>query len=199
VEIPYSEDRDDTRFDHISLLRVSDLSSGEVYEAKMLNYSNGGINFVSNSLLQKGAKIYICMQKSPYAQSSGVLEYYTGEIMWRKYLKRSFFDYSYGIQLISGSSNQDLDSNKARKEKVSKRHPRKSIFQNIRFDTDKGNFMGRTRNISASGVFIATEEKLKVGQSLKLKLPLKSKIAEITGQIVWLNKEGFGIKFKKIK
>lgn len=54
MEIPYSEDRDDTRFDHISSLRVKDLRSGEVYEAKMLNYSNGGINFESNSLLQKG-------------------------------------------------------------------------------------------------------------------------------------------------
>lgn len=199
MEIPYSEDRDDTRFDHISSLRVKDLRSGEVYEAKMLNYSNGGINFESNSLLQKGAKIYICMQNSPYAQSSGVLEYYIGEIMWRKYLKRSFFDYGYGIQLVSGSSNQDLDSNRARVEKDSRRHPRKSIFQNIRFDTDKGIFKGRTKNINASGVFIATEEKLEVGQSLKLNLPLKGKIAEITGQIVWLNKEGFGIKFKRIK
>jgi len=69
MAIPYSEDRDDTRFDHISPLRVNDFRSGEVYEAKMLNYSNGGINFVSNSLLQKGAKIYICMQNSPYSQS----------------------------------------------------------------------------------------------------------------------------------
>ena len=91
MAIPFSEDRDDTRFDHISPLQVKDLSSGKIYEARMQNHSHGGIYFESDGLLQKGAKIYICMQNSPYPQSSGVLEYYTGKVMWRKYLKRSSF------------------------------------------------------------------------------------------------------------
>jgi len=183
MEIPYSEDRDETRFDHISSLRVKDLSSGEVYEAKMLNYSNGGIYFESNSLLEKGAKIYICIKNSPYAKSSGVSEYYTGEIMWRKYLKRSFFDYGYGIQL-------SFDPRK---------HSRTPYFKNVRFSTHKGTQDGRTKNISASGIFIATEEKLEVGQKIRLNLPLKEdKTAKIIGQVVWLNDEGFGLKFKNI-
>ena len=179
---PNSEDRDETRFDHIAALRVKDLSSGEVYKAKMLNYSNAGIYFESNSLLQKGAKIYICMQNSPYAKSSGVLEYHTGEIMWRKYLKRSFFDYGYGIQL-------SLDPRK---------HSRTPYFKNVRFSTHIGIHEGKTKNISASGIFIATEEKLEVGQFIELKLPMKGKTARIIGQVAWLNEEGFGLKFKKI-
>jgi Tfp pilus assembly protein PilZ len=58
--------------------------------------------------------------------------------------------------------------------------------------------MGSTKNISASGVFIATEEKLEVGQVIKLDLPMKNKTAKIIGQVAWLNEEGFGLKFKKI-
>jgi Tfp pilus assembly protein PilZ len=200
MPLPYSEDRDDTRFDHISHLQVKDLSSGEVYEAKMLNYSNGGIYFESDGVFQEGTKIYICMQRSPYVQSSRVMEYFTGEIMWRKCLNRSFFDYGYGFQLVSDSCKQGLDSKDVRKGKDSRKHPRKSLFRNIRFGTDRGIFEGSTKNISASGVFIATDKKLEVGQSIRLNLSVKKgKTAKITGQIVWVNEKGFGLKFKKIK
>ena len=181
---PNSEDRDEPRFDHTSPLQVKDLGSGEIYEARMQNYSNGGIYFESDGLLEKGAKIYISVQNSPYAQSSGVLEYYTGEVMWRKYLKRSFFNYGYGIQLSSDS----------------RKHSRTPYYKNVRFSTHKGIHEGETKNISASGIFIATEEKLKVGQIIRLVLPLKKgKTAEIIGEILWLNEEGFGLKFQKVK
>jgi Tfp pilus assembly protein PilZ len=196
---PYSEDRDETRFDHNSPLQVKDLGSGAIYEARMQNYSNGGIYFESDGLLQKGTKIYICMQNSPYAQSSGVLEYYTGEVMWRKILKRSFFNYGYGIQLVFVSGKEDLKTNDP-KAKDLRKNSRKLYFQNILYRTQKGLHTGKTKNISASGAFIATEEKLKVGQQLKLSLPVKNgKTAEILGQIVWLNEEGFGLKFQKVK
>jgi len=181
---PNSEDRDEPRFDHTSSLQIKDLGSGKMYKARMRNYSTGGIYFESDGLLQKGAKIYICMQNSPYAQSSGVLEYYTGEVMWRNDLKRSFFTYGYGIQLGS-----DI-----------RKHPRTPYFEKVRFSTDTGIHEGKTKNVSASGIFIATEAQLDVGQTIRLALPLKKgKFAEIIGQIMWLNAEGFGLKFKKVK
>jgi Tfp pilus assembly protein PilZ len=181
---PNSEDRDEPRFDHSSHLQVKDLGTGGVYEARMRNFSDGGIYFESDGLFQKGTKIYICMQNSPYAQSSGVLEYYTGEVMWRNDLKRSFFKYGYGIQLGSDS----------------RKHPRTPYVKKLRFSTDKGIHEGKTKNISASGIFIATEEKLEVGQIIRFNLPLgKDKTAMIKGQIMWLNAEGFGLKFQKVK
>ena len=195
---PYSEYREEPRFDHTSPLQVKDLGSGEMYEARMQNYSNGGIYFESDGLLEKGSKIYISMQNSPYAKSSGVLEYYTGKVIWRKYLKRSFFNYGYGVQLVSGSIRQDRKSNDP-KVKESRRHPRKPFFRKIRFGTKKGVYEGSTKNISASGAFIATDEKLEVGQLLRLNLPFKGKTAKILGKIVWLNEEGFGLKFQKVK
>ena len=115
-------------------------------------------------------------------------------------MKRPLFNYGYGVQLVSDSIKPNLDSNDAKTAKDSRKHPRKSFSRSIRFGTHKGISEGTTKNISASGVFIATEEKLEVGQLLKLNLPLKKgKTAETIGQIVWLNEEGFGLKFKKIK
>ena len=181
---PNSEDRDEARFDHNSPLQVKDLGSGQIYEARMRNFSNGGIYFESDGLLQKGTKIYISVQNSPYAQSSGVLEYYNGDVMWRKSLKKSFFKYGYGIQL-------DSDQRK---------HSRTPYFKNVRFSTHEGIHVGRAKNISATGIFIATEEKLEVGQKIRFNLPLKKdKTAKIVGHIVWLNEEGFGLKFQKVK
>ena len=193
---PFSEDRDQPRFDHTSPLQIKDLGSGEIYEAQMQNYSNGGIYFESNGLLEKGTKIYICIQNSPYAKASGVLEYYTGEVMWRKNLKQSLFKYGYGIQLAFVSTKTGSDINAPLVRELRK-HSRKPYFQNILYSTQKGLHTGRTINFSASGAFIATEENLKVGQQLKLSLPLKNgKSVLIKGQIVWKNEVGFGLKFQ---
>ena len=190
------EKRAAARIEHISPLRVKNLQSGQIYEARMVNFSASGICFGSDGFFEKGAKMYLCLQHSPYSPSSGVLEYYNGEVMWRKESKRSLFKYEYGIELVSDSSKQDSSSQTAKKVNASRRHPRKPFSHKIRFGTHKGLFDGTTKNISSSGVFIATEEKLEVGQVLKLSLPTeKGTTYEIKGQIVWVNKEGFGLEF----
>jgi len=192
------ENRKKPRFTHISALQVKDLRSGQMYEARMSNYSDDGIYFEADVVFQKGTKIYISIQNSAYLRSSGVLKYYKGEVRWRKVLKRSFFNYGYGIQLISDSNNRNSESNSAKNIRDLRKHPRKPFFRTIQFGNHKKVFKGTTKNISASGVFIATEEKLEVGQVLKLNLPLKGKTTKIIGQVVRLNEEGFGLKFKKI-
>ena len=192
--------RDALRIEHITPLQIKDRKSGEIYEARMFNYSNGGIYFESDGIFEKGTPIYIGLHNSPYSVTSKVFEYYKGEVMWRKELIQSFFNYGYGIQLVSGSSKQDLNTNDAKKEEDLRMHPRKAFFQKIRFSTHRGTSEGITKNISASGVFIATEEKLEAGQLLKLNLPLKAgETKKIIGEIVWVSEEGFGLKFIKIK
>lgn len=188
------------RIYHTSALRVKDLKSGEIYNAKMLNYSPGGIYFESDGYFQKGTKIYLCIKNSPYTRSSGVLEYYYGEVRWRMHLKKSLFNYGYGIQLVSDSIKHDLDSTGSKIVKDSRKNPRKPYFRTMRFGNHKGIYKGSTKNISLSGIFIATKEKLQIGQLIKLNLHLKTgKIIQIIGQIMWINEEGFGLKFKKIK
>ena len=193
---PYSEYRVDTRFDHTSPLQVEDLSSGQIYEARMQNYSNGGIYFETNAFFQKGAKLCICMQKSPYFNLAVIVD--NTEVVWRKRLDGSLFSYGYGIRLITDSSNDDLVFNHAKETKEAREQPRKPFFRTVQFRTSKGKSEGRTKNISATGIFIATEEKLEVGQSINLSIPLKGKPTDFIGKIVWLNEEGFALKFIKV-
>jgi len=188
------------RFNHTSSLQVKDLVSGKIYEARMRNYSNGGIYFESNGVFQKGAKIYICIQTSPYKYSSGVLKYLQGKVIWRKELSGSTSKYGYGIQLVSGIRKHEFEQSDASKDEDLRKHPRKPYFRNVRFSSHNRIHDGRTQNISASGVFIATEDKLEVGKVIGLTLPHKDgNSSEIIGRIVWVNKEGFGLKFQKVK
>ncbi len=199
MAIPHSEDRDEARFDHFARLQVKDLRSGETHQARMFNYSNGGIYFESDGLFEKGTKIHLCLQNAQDAQSSGVLEYCTGRVMWRKDLKGSFFNFGYGIQMVCVSVYEESKSNTPEVKDLRK-HPRTPYSKNVQFSTHDGIYAGKTKNISASGIFIATEEKLEVGQIIKLNLPLKKdKTAEIVGKIVWLNEEGFGLEFQEVK
>jgi hypothetical protein len=120
--------------------------------------------------------------------------------MWRKDFKQSPHSYAYGVQLVSGPTRQEPDAGKEKATKELRHHPRRPFFRPLRFGVEKDTYNGSTMNISASGVFIATEEKLKVGQLLQLNLPFKKgKMVRTVGQIVWLNDEGFGLKFLKTK
>ena len=194
------ERRDAVRTDHISPIQVKDLKSGEIYEASMINYSYSGIYFESDGFFDKGTPIYIGIHNSPYSLASHVFDYYKGEVMWRKDLKRSPAKYGYGIELASDSGKQDIDFNDEKMATDSRKHPRKPFFRTMRFGTPRGIFKGTTKNISASGVFIATEEKLEIGRLIKLNLPLKAgKTKKIIGEVVWVTKGGLGLKFTKIK
>ena len=185
---------------YLTPLQIKDLRSGYIYEAKMVDYSDGGISFASDGFFEKGAPLYFGILYPPHYFTSRVFEYYRGEVMWRKDLKRSPFSYEYGVQLVSESSKQESNSNDAKTTKESRNHQRRPFLRPLRFGTQKEIFNGSTKNISASGVFIATNEKLEVGQRIKLNLPLKKgEMVGTVGQIVWINDEGFGLKFIKIK
>ena len=194
------ERREADRIGHASLLQIKDLRSGEIFEARMFNYSKGGIYFESDGVFEKGTSLYIGIHNSPYSPISRVFEYYKGEVMWRKDLKRSLSKHGYGIKLTSESAGEKIEIGGTKKFKELRRHPRKPLSQTVKFSTKNGLSKGTTKNISASGAFIVTEDNLDVGQLLKLTVPLKKgKMTQIIGQVVWINEEGFGLKFKKIK
>jgi len=185
---------------YLTPLQIKDLRSGDIFEAKMLDYSDGGISFASDGFFEKGAPLYFGILYPPHYFTSRVFEYYRGEVTWRKDLKRSPFSYGYGVQLVSESSKQESNSNDAKTTKESRNHPRRPFRRPLRFGTQKEIYNGSTKNISASGVFIATKEKLEVGQRIELNLPLKKgKMVGTVGQIVWINDQGFGLKFIEIK
>jgi len=198
--VDHFDDRGAKRTAYITPLQVKDLRSGEIYEAKMLDYSDGGISFASDGFFEMGTPLYFGILYPPRFFTSRVFEYYKGEVVRRIDLKRSPFSYGYGVQLVSESSRQAANSSDAKTRKESRNHPRRPFCRPLRFGTQKEIYNGSTKNISASGVFIAATEKLEVGQLLKLNLPLKKgKMVRTVGQIIWINDEGFGLKFIELK
>lgn len=194
------DDRGVKRTAYSTPLQVMDLRSGETYEAKTLDYSDTGISFASDGLFNKGTPLYFGILYPPDYFPSRVLEYYKGTVMWRKDFKPSPLSYAYGVELVSGQSRQEPHDGTEKTIQELRHHPRRPFSRPLRFGVEKDTYNGSTKNISASGVFIATDEKLKVGQLLQLNLPLKKgKMVRTVGQIVWLNDEGFGLKFLKSK
>jgi hypothetical protein len=190
------DDRISKRTAFITPLQVADLTSGDIYEAKMLDYSDGGISFASDGLFEKGALLYFGILYPPDYATSRILEYYKGEVMWRKDPQQSSLGYEYGIQLVFNFDRQDSETGDLKPEKESRNHPRRPFSRPLRFGIQENVYDGSAKNISASGVFIATDEKLKVGQLIKLNLPLKKgKMVGTLGEVVWVNDEGFGLKF----
>lgn len=195
VENP--EDRDRARLHHTSSIQVQDIESGKIHKAKMLNYSKEGFYFESDSVLNPGMQIYICIQNSPYASLPDVLEYHRGELLWRKKLVKSSFRFGYGVKLASVANQQDLKWNE---RKDSRKHPRRQYNQFTLFTSQSGVFEGSIKNISSFGAFIMAEKAFEVGQILTVVLPLKNgKQVKAKGKIVWTNDEGFGIKFFSIE
>ena len=188
------------RRNHISPLKVKNLRSGEIHDARMVNYSKGGLYFESDGIFINGSKNFIYIENSPYNHpTGGLLEYFYGEVRWITVLIESSFNYGYGIQLISGSKREDVEYSDA-KGKDLRDHRREPYIQSVRFGTNKGLYVGTTKDISESGVFITSEEKFEVGQLLKLHTPLKNGNSKVSkGQIVWKNEEGFGLKFQQVK
>jgi PilZ domain len=198
--VDHFDDRGAKRTAYITPLQVMDLRSGELYEARMLDYSDGGISFASDALFEKGTPLYFGILYPPNYFTSRIFEYYKGKVVRRTDLKRSPFSYGYGIQLVSESSTQEANTYDAKTTKESRNHPRRPFSRPLRFGTQEEIYTGSAKNISASGIFIAASEKLEVGQLLKMNLPLKKgKMAKTVGQIMWINDEGFGLKFIEIK
>ncbi len=57
------------------------------------------------------------------------------------------------------------------------------------------------RNLNCSGAFIETQQRLNVGEMVRLKFPLHylDPPIEVTGVIAWTGSDGVGVKFYPIK
>jgi Tfp pilus assembly protein PilZ len=193
------ENRDNTRIDFFAFLKVIDLKYGNIHKGRMFNFSKDGIYFESDSLLNTGTLVFLIVEDSPFASTYGILKYYRALVIWRKKLKGSVLDYGYGIQFKSLAEIQELNTKKILKERDLRNHRRNSFIRSLRVATRNGIIKGTAKNISPTGLFIATKNIPEVGQILKVALPLKKgKEAKITGRVIWSNSEGVGVKFLRI-
>lgn len=75
--------------------------------------------------------------------------------------------------------------------------PRKTCTIAVNFESQGNRFQDTILDISAAGVFIQTEESLEVGQGITLRFSFSGteENLDISGEIVWRNSRGIGVKF----
>jgi len=79
-------------------------------------------------------------------------------------------------------------------------NPRKSCLINANYRIQGSNFRSYILDISIGGVFIETNERVPVGETIVLKftLPSLSQQFSLPGKIAWSGPQGFGVKFDDI-
>ena len=90
----YSEQRDATRLKHTASILLENFPAGAHHEAKMHNYSRGGMYFESDYAPLPGTEIYIGIEKSPYDSSPDM---YRAQVRWRQKLLMQDSQYSFGV------------------------------------------------------------------------------------------------------
>ena len=193
------ENRNNARIDYKSPVTIENLKAGIIYQARMLNFSKYGLYFETDSLLNLGDEVFIGIEYSPYADSQDTYECVRAKIMWRRELPTSFFKYGYGVKYSIDYDKQKLRNGGLKIVEDQRKHARKRYSKQIIFAAHNKILSGVTKDISPSGVFIETRDRLEVGQTVTLTIPLKNdRNAKIKGEVTWAGPEGFGVKFLRI-
>lgn len=189
------EKRNNVRIDHRCPITIENITAGVMHRAKMMNFSDNGIYFEADNLLQPGEEIFVGIDNSPFASVIDTYECYRVKVVWRKKLKKSAFYYGYGAK-------HTIDSRQAKSQKGAsawqdiRKHQRKSYTKSIRFAAKDLVFEGFLKNISSAGVFIEAPEYFSAGQLLTFEIPLKkNQKAKVKGEVVWSSPDGFGVRF----
>ncbi len=191
-----SEKRNKARVDYQCLVTIEDLQVGRIYRAEMLNYSENGLYFETDRLLQPGEGVFIGIEDSSVASLADTYKCYRAKIIWRKKLTTSSFYYGYGVKYTVDYNKLYMRIDGEKELHDIRRHARKPYSAPVFFIFENRRYGGSTENISPAGAFIKTHERLGVGQVLILGIPLKKeKKAKVKGKVVWSNPEGFGVKF----
>ncbi len=204
------EERENTRFPHLSAVTREDVVSGIHYGANTYNYSKDGLYFEADYLLEPEDEIFIGIENSPYASAPGVYECYRAKVKWRKDLDlgRSH-NYGYGIQfyypnyicptVIEGEIPQRsaYQLTPPIKRDYSREYPRRPYVTKIIFASKHRFYEGLVKNINRKGIFIEIHQTFSIGQPLTMVVPFtgKPKGIKLKGKVVWSSYEGFGLEF----
>ena len=194
------ENRNNARIEYKSPVTIENLKAGVIYQARMLDYSKNGLYFETDSLLRLGEEVFIGIEYSPYAESGDTYECMRAKIMWRRELPTSYFKYGYGVKYSIDYDKQRSQHTHLKIVEDQRKHPRKAYSKSIAYSTKNQLKKAITKNISPAGVFIETDDTLRVGQTITLAVPLKeAKTARIKAQVIWSGPDGFGLKFLRIQ
>ena len=88
------EHRDDLRYKRKAKVLLETYPNGAYYQAKMFNFSRGGMYFESDFAPLPGTEIYIGIENSPYDFGADV---YRAQVRWRKQLADEKSKYTFGV------------------------------------------------------------------------------------------------------
>lgn len=198
LETQNQEKRNSVRLDEYRPISVKDLKAGISHRVTMLNHSKNGMYFETDSIMEPGTEIYLGIENLSEVSFTGEYACKRAEIIWRKKLKKSFYNYGYGVKFISTDNTKEQKCGNQRSKIDSRKHPRRPYSKSVIYAVNNQILEGTTKNISPSGIFIKAKEKFYVGETIILSLPSKTKESlKIRGKIVWSDDEGFGVKFLK--
>jgi len=204
--------RDKKRFKYKADIFYENFLPGIIYIAKMYNFSNGGLYFESDQRHNKGDYINIAIKSSSHSSGNDILYQFGVEIVWRKDLHDSSFNYGYGVKLINSdeSLKKIIDISNLKKKSLQdvglnneidpRKHPRK-LYNKLAFLSSQNRYYkGFISNISCGGCFIETSEIFNINQILNLVIPGTKIDQAITLKIevVRLNPTGIGVKFRSL-
>ena len=193
------EKRNKVRIDHRCPITIENIQAGVMHRAKMMNFSDNGLYFEADNLLQPEEEIFVGIDNSPFASTIDTYECYRVKIVWRKKLKKSAFYYGYGAKHTIDYHKVNLQEDETREWQDIRRHQRRNYKKSVQVAVDDRIFNGLIKNISPAGGFIEADEHLAAGQSIKFVLPLKNRQrAIVTGEVVWSGPDGLGLKFLSV-
>jgi len=192
------ENRDKTRFEHVTAVTFENKEIGVQRGARMYNYSAGGLYFEADHQLEPQTEIRLGIANSPFAAEPDEYETICGAIKWRSTLKHSVYYYGYGIEIIDAESFGGNDENRYA---GSRQHARLDCIISVKYEFDNQTYEGTTENVSTGGVFIKTRDPVAIGQTVRIDIPIKKKrkIKRLTGKVTWATRNGFGIQFIRSK
>jgi Tfp pilus assembly protein PilZ len=194
------ENRDNVRIKHKSPVTIENLKAGIIYQARMLNYSKYGLYFETDTLLRLGEDVFIGIEYSPYSEPKDTYECLRAKIMWRRELPTSYFKYGYGVRYSIDYDKRRGQNSNLKIVEDQRKHRRQPYSKPVLYTAKNQIIRGLTKDISPAGVFIEGDHVLHSGQTVTLAVPLKkAKTARIKGKVIWSNRDGFAVKFLKIK
>ena len=209
----YTDLRDKRRFECEADISHDNLLPGIFYAAKLLNFSKGGLYFESNQSIYIGDYINVKVEYPPDF-STNETHFNSGvEILWRKDLHDSAFEYGYGAQYIDPNKSLDkifkvADLKKKRSQpndledkKDPRQYPRRPYNKSLPFTSKKRYYKGLITNLSRGGAFIETQSRFSVGQIITLIIPgyRKPKEVKLKASVVRLSLAGIGVIFDRRK
>jgi hypothetical protein len=104
------ERRKSVRLPHLSQIKIREVNRGIFFKGRMFNYSDNGLYFEADILLNPDTEVFIAIEESPFCESTAGDDFYQAVIKHCSELDDSHFLYGCGAQLIDSFGSAFFES-----------------------------------------------------------------------------------------